>query len=44
MPGRPAAANPVYRGRMPLPFFRWPTTCLHAASTGPEPIRQPFAR
>ena len=35
---------PGSRHRIPAPFRRWPTTCLQAASTGPDPIRQPWAR
>jgi hypothetical protein len=38
------ASAPDSDQRIPVPFSRWFTTCLHAASTGPLPMSHPFAR
>ena len=37
------ASAPPGPQRMPPPFIRSPITVLHALSTGPLPICQPFA-
>jgi hypothetical protein len=38
------ASAPSSPQRIPGPFSRYPTTALHALSTGPLPICQPFDR